>query len=175
MRKPRFHFEVFWPKCEDYDEFIAQAWKRPTVACDPLARLDLMLRNLVRQLQSWSEKRIGQIKTQLLLARELVLRLDCAQERRQLSLAENGLRKQLKMRCLGLSSLERTMARQRSRIRQLSDGDANTAYFHLIARGRKQRSYIPALLADGHITEDHSDMELALHKHFAGCGMPVHP
>jgi len=59
--------------------------------------------------------------------------------------------------------------------RQLSDGDANTAYFHLIARGRKQRSYIPALLADGHITEDHSDMELALHKHFAGCGMPVHP
>ena len=168
MRKPRFHFEVFWPKCEDYDEFIAQAWKRPTVACDPLARLDLMLRNLVRQLQSWSEKRIGQIKTQLLLARELVLRLDYAQERRQLSLAENGLRKQLKMRCLGLSSLERAMARQRSRIRQLSDGDANTAYFHLISRGRKQRSYIPALLADGHITEDHSDMELALHKHFAG-------
>ena len=53
MSKPRFHFEVFWPKFEDYDEFIAQTWKRPTVACDPLARLDLMLRNLVRQLQSW--------------------------------------------------------------------------------------------------------------------------
>ena len=67
------------------------------------------------------------------------------------------------MRCLGLSSLERTMARQRSRIRQLSDGDANTAYFHLIARDRKQRSYIPALLVDGHIVADHSDMELALY------------
>ena len=81
MSKARFHFEVFWPKFEDYDEFIVQAWKRPTVACDPLTRLDLMLRNLVRQLQSWSETRIGQIKTQLLMARELVLWLDYAQER----------------------------------------------------------------------------------------------
>ena len=101
MSKARFHFEVFWPKFEDYDEFIVQAWKRPTVACDPLTRLDLMLRNLVRQLQSWSETRIGQIKTQLLMGRELVLRLDCAQERRHLSEAENALRKHLKMRCLG--------------------------------------------------------------------------
>lgn len=72
------------------------------------------------------------------------------------------------MRCLGLSSLERTMARQRSRIRQLSDGDANTAYFHLIARGRKRRNYIPALAVNGHTVTDHSDMELALHSHFAG-------
>ena len=101
MSKARFHFEVFWPKFEDYDEFIVQAWKRPTVACDPLARLDLMLKNLVRQLQSWSETRIGQIKTQLLMGRELVLRLDYAQERRHLSEAENALRKHLKMRCLG--------------------------------------------------------------------------
>ena len=50
MSKARFHFEVFWPKFEDYDEFIVQAWKRPTVACDPLAWLDLMLKNLVHQL-----------------------------------------------------------------------------------------------------------------------------
>jgi hypothetical protein len=70
------------------------------------------------------------------------------------------------MRCLGLSSLEQTMARERSCIRQLSEGDANTAYFHLIARGRKRRNYIPALSVSGHMLADHSDMELALHNHF---------
>jgi len=77
---------------------------------DPLTRLDTMLRNLVRDLQRWSATRIGDIKAQLLMARELVLRLDIAQERRQLSDEELGLRKRMKMRCLGLSSLERTMA-----------------------------------------------------------------
>ena len=75
------------------------------VPLDPLARFDFMLRNLVRQLQSWSATRIGEIRAQLLMARELVLRLDTAQERRQLTDAENALWKRLKMRCLGLSSL----------------------------------------------------------------------
>jgi hypothetical protein len=51
------------------------------------------------------------------MARELVLRLDMAQEHRQLTEEEAGLRKRMKMRCLGLSSMERTMARQRVRIR----------------------------------------------------------
>lgn len=70
------------------------------------------------------------------------------------------------MRCLGLSSLEQTMARERSCILQLSEGGANTTYFHLIAQGRKQRNYILALSVAGHVLADHSDMELALHSHF---------
>lgn len=72
----------------------------------------------------------------------------------------------MKMRCLGLSSLERTMARQRSRICQLSEGDANTAYFHLIARGRNRRNYIPALVIDGHTIAEHAAMDQAIYNHF---------
>ena len=97
-----------------------------------------------------------------------MLWLDAAQEVRQLSEEERGLRCRMKMRCLGLSSLERTLARQRSRIRQLSEGDANTAYFHLIARGRKRRNFIPALMIDGHVRAEHQAMEDALYQHFVG-------
>jgi len=168
MSKALFHFELFWPKFDDYIDVVLEAWKRPANIQDPMLRLDAMLRSLVRDLQRRAAERISEIKAQLLMARELVLRLDSAQERRQLSEAENGLRKRLKMRCLGLSSLERTMARQRSRVRQLSEGDANTAYFHLIARGRKRHNFIPALSVDDHIITDHCVMELALHSHFAG-------
>ena len=60
------------------------------------------------------------------------------------------------------------MARQRARIRHLSDGDANTAYFHLVTRDRKRRNFIPALLVAGHIRADHESMEAALHQHFSG-------
>ena len=81
-----------------------------------MQRLDCLFRSMVKELQSWSAKKIGNIKEQLLMAREVILRLDREQENRPLSQAEAGMQASLKRRCLGLSSLERTMARQRARI-----------------------------------------------------------
>jgi hypothetical protein len=46
---------------------------------------------------------------------------------------------------LGLASLERTIARQRSRIRWLREGDANTKLFHAVANGRRTKNYIAAV------------------------------
>ena len=68
----------------------------------------------------------------------------------------------------GLSSLEQTIARQRSCIWKLSEGDANTTYFHLIARGRKRRNFIPSLSVQGYTIADHEGMERALFDHFSG-------
>lgn len=101
------------------------------------------------------------------MARELIFRLDIAQGTRQLSDAESALRKRMKVRVLDLASLERTIARQRSRIQHLSEGDANTAYFHLIARGRKRRNFIPSLSVHGHIVADKDGMEMAMFEHFS--------
>jgi hypothetical protein len=101
------------------------------------------------------------------MAKELIHRLDIAQGARSLSEAEGELHKRMKMRCLGLSSLMRTIARQRSRIRHLSEGDANTTYFHMIARGRKRRNFIPSMTIDGHVIADHEGMEQALFDHFS--------
>lgn len=104
----------------------------------------------------------------MLMVRELIHRLDLEWESRQLSDVELGLRKCMKARCLGLSSLERTMAKQRSRVWQLSEGDANTAYFHLIARKKKHRGFIPSFSVAGHVVADHAEMENALCEHFTG-------
>lgn len=40
------------------------------------------------------------------------------------------MRKKLKLHCLGLASLEQTIARLRSRVLYLKEGDANTSFFH---------------------------------------------
>ena len=68
-----------------------RAWRRPDNHMDPLLRLDDMLRGMVKELQRWSSTRIGEIRSQLLMARELVLRQDTAQEQRQLSPEESEL------------------------------------------------------------------------------------
>lgn len=93
--------------------------------------------------------------------------IDIAQEERQLSDAEREWRKRIKLRCLGLASLERTIARQRVRVRYLAERDANTAYFHLIAHGRKRKNYIPSLTVNGRVVTEHDGMEMALFDYFS--------
>jgi hypothetical protein len=52
------------------------------------------------------------------------------------------LRNKTKLLCLKLSSMERTIARLRSRIRFVKDGDANTSFFQAHARfSKKEKLY----------------------------------
>jgi hypothetical protein len=86
-------------------------------------------------------------------------RLEAAQDRRALSDEEWWLRKTLKHTVLGLSSLERTMARQRSRMRWMKEGDANTKLFHAVANGRRTRNFISCIKHNGEIITDQSRKE----------------
>ena len=102
---------------------------------------------------------MGCIKMQLLMAHELILRFDMAQDSRGLSPHEASLRKQLKLKCLGLASLERTIARSRSRLLWLKEGDANTSFFHMHASHRRKKNAIARLRVDDVVTSQHSEME----------------
>jgi hypothetical protein len=55
---------------------------------------------------------------------------------------------------LGLASLERTIARQRSRITWLSEGDACTRFFHLHANHRRRKNFIAHFKVDGSLVAD---------------------
>lgn len=70
------------------------------------------------------------------------------------------MRYQLKIHSLALSSLQRTIARSRSRINWLSDGDANPDLFHLHARHRKRKNFISKLTSDdGLVLTSHEEKE----------------
>jgi hypothetical protein len=93
------------------------------------------------------------------MANVLIHRFNASQEIRQLTLEEGWLRRTLKRTVLGLSSLERIVARQRSRLRWLKDGDASTSLFHAVANGRCTRNYIPALKDQGELITEQSAEE----------------
>ncbi|XP_072151419.1 uncharacterized protein [Setaria viridis] len=125
-----------------------------------------MFKNTAKELQSWSQRNVGQIKLQLLVAKTVVHWLDKAQEERQLTMEEHQLRKELKLKSLGLSSLERTMIRLRSRISYLRDGDANTHLFHMQAGHRAKKKFITRLQHGEHTAVTHEDKETMLFQHF---------
>lgn len=89
---------------------VEAAWKgddRPI--SNPFQRVAGRLRHTARRLKSWSDKFIGNVKLQILVATEVILWLDVAMEARSLTVAKRGLRSLLKKKLLGLSSLEHTI------------------------------------------------------------------
>lgn len=113
---------------------------------------------MAKRLQQWSDKWIGNIKLQIGIALEVIQRLDVAAESRVLSSSEIALRRLLKKKLLGLSSLERSIARQRSRLLWLRDGDASTQFFHLHASHRRRRNMITTLKCGDRILSGHDEI-----------------
>jgi hypothetical protein len=136
--RPQLHLEGF-------EEALREAWVCDPSIVDPFRRLDALFRNAAEFFQAWGERKVGNIKLKIAMANTLILRFDVAQESRVLTHAEAWLRRTLKHVVLGLASLERTIAQQRSRIRWLREGDANTKLFHAVANGRRTKNFIASV------------------------------
>jgi hypothetical protein len=96
----------------------------------------------------------------------VILGLDAAEESRALSDEERRLRNELKFKCLGLASLNRTIIRQRSKLLCLAEGDANTKFFHLQACHRKRKNAVTSLRVEGTELVQNEEMASALFSHF---------
>lgn len=154
--KKCFHFCSMWTRFPGFLDVVCRAWQCPLRDADPFKRLDWLLRNTDRRLQSWSSRFVGSVRMQLEIAKEVVHRLEAARDRRPLAMHEEELRKQLKLKTLGLLSLQCSIARQESRLLWLAEGDAPTRFFHLQANIRRRKKFIRLLAVDGtvHYDED---------------------
>jgi hypothetical protein len=118
-------------------EVVEGAWTLGVNIEDPFKPLAAKLAAMAKDLSSWNDRFIGSNKKKKFLVDELILRFDVAMESWVLTQEEHGFRKLLKRNLLGLASLENTIARQRSQITWLAEGDACTQFFHLhVNRGR---------------------------------------
>jgi hypothetical protein len=74
-----------------------------------------------------------------------------ARDRHFLAAHEESLRQRLKLKSLALSSLQRTIAHQESRLLWLKEGDTPTKFFHIHANARRKKKFIRTLHQDGQV------------------------
>ena len=102
LRKPTpFKFENFWTKLPHFQDVVTAAWSQPTTHTEPFHRLSHKLHITGKALRKWSRSLISDAKLKLHMAQEVILRLDVAQENRDLSESEHCLRNKLKKHILG--------------------------------------------------------------------------
>jgi hypothetical protein len=94
--KRRFHFESFWTKFVGFHDAVSNAWHSVQNNACPLKSLSLKFKATAKGLQRWSDKKVGNFKLQLELAREVMLQLESARDGRPLSDLERWLLQQLK-------------------------------------------------------------------------------
>ncbi|XP_073354974.1 uncharacterized protein [Aegilops tauschii subsp. strangulata] len=165
-RRRCFKFESFWLHFPRFTDTVTAAWARPVAATCAFARLHTKLAHAAKDLRIWSRSLFGDAKLQFHIACEVILRLDVAQERRQLSPAERELRKDLKLRLLGLAAIEHCKKRQASRLTWLRSGDAATKFFMAKICSRRRKNFIHALKVNETVATEHSEKEAAIHSHF---------
>ena len=117
-------------------------------------------------LKSWSAKQVGAVRLQLAIAKEIVFRLDAAQDIRTLAPHVLALRRKDKLCSLGLASLQSTLVRQHARITYLAEGGANTKFFHLQACHRHRKGHIPKLKTGVTVLFRDEEMAKAVFEHF---------
>lgn len=122
----------------------------------------MKLQRLSKGLEKLRQRKEENIKLQLEMTKEILHLLEIERDSRQLTENEEWLRKKLKLHCLGLASLERIIARLRSRILYFKEGDANTSFFHQQASYRKKKNFIPKLKAGDQIAVSQEDKQEAV-------------
>ncbi|XP_073353624.1 uncharacterized protein [Aegilops tauschii subsp. strangulata] len=164
--KRRFHFERFWIKLYGFHQLVDEAWNSVAPDADPIRTIYFRLKATTRWLQGWSARTLGHVSTQVMLARELILWFDTAQDSRPLAPPEAWLRCELKRAFLGLTSLERSIARERARFCCLKDGNTSVAFFKIHAAHRSKKNAISCLHVGDATVSDDDAMARAAFDHF---------
>jgi hypothetical protein len=147
-----FRFEVFWPRLQGYDEVVADAWQKEVRIVNPYLQLHTKLQRTSKALTKWARSMIGSNKLLLCAAKMLIGILDVVQDFRQLSDQEISLKRDLKVKFLGMTAVEKLRAKQSARLTAIKAAETSSKLFYMQANGRRRRNFIQSIKS-GHYTE----------------------
>lgn len=160
---------------QGYNEVVAGAWNKAVNVTNPFLRLHIKLKRTSVALRKWAKGLIGQNKVLMCAAGQLIAILDVVQEYRALSDQEIRLRRDLKLKFLGMAAVEKLRAKQSSRLHFIRASEASSKLFFLQANGRRRKNYIQSLQTAEGMFYKHEEKEHIVFDHFCKqFGPPEH-
>jgi hypothetical protein len=143
-----------------------------------MMKLLIKMARTTKALSTWAKQLFPLGKLTTIICREIIAQLDNAQESRVLFAEETQLKRLLKSRIMGLTAIERSIARQQSRLTWIKKDDANTRYFQIMASSKRKNNFI-SVLNNGTISatnqcDKHHLVFQHFQKHIGSCSQRNH-
>ena len=97
-----FRFEACWVNMPDFMDTIKQAWDKPVNTQDAMLQLHVKMLRTAKALKSWRRTHFGNWNLRMAILQTMLLELERAQERRNLTSEELEFKKSIKskLRCV---------------------------------------------------------------------------
>ncbi|KAM0872963.1 hypothetical protein ACQ4PT_038412 [Festuca glaucescens] len=151
-----FKYEAMWRRAEDYVGVVEAAWNPDRAGPNAMQATWDNLNQMAGSLKDWSRASFGSVRREIgRLERAL-----CNLRNAPVSDAGIAEEKVVERQLCEMFEREEIMARQRSRVEWLREGDRNTAFFHSKASARRRTNRIAELVReDGSVCSDQAGIK----------------
>jgi hypothetical protein len=156
--KKRFRCEKWWLEKDSFQEMVAKAWNVPCSHRKIIDRWQFRVRTFRRMIRGWAANEIvQQNRAKVELSKEFS-RLEAKVESGVFSPEDIQELHKTEKRLEKLWALEEIKVRQRSRNRNILEGDRNTAYFQAVANYKSRKKRINCLESPTGLVHDQKGM-----------------
>ncbi|KAJ9565877.1 hypothetical protein OSB04_001843 [Centaurea solstitialis] len=145
---PPFKFFDVWLLEKNLEDVVAGSWQVEVKSSRPDCIFRDKLKNVKLAIKEWRKEKVGDIDSSLRMAKQEVDRWESACDVSSLGEADRLQQLDARRKWLDLEVKSAAMARQKSKVKWIKEGDENSKFFHRVSKFREHKNALASLTID---------------------------